>query len=232
MCLCDRPDYTRRVLASLRACDGIGDYRILPHCEPGDDHVRALVEGIDFAECLPTFNASRLGVNPNTENALLDGFGLSGFVIHVEDDILLAPDALRFYEWCRDRFATDPRVFSATSYNRRPGPAGPDELHRVRLRKWFHPWGWATWRDRWGAFSGSLHKIERGTWDARINERFCAGGRGARCQEAYPELSRSQNIGVVSSRRRLPREWFEENMHLRHWAGNHAVPIPDAPFRE
>src|SRR4051794_8309684 len=122
MCLFKRPDYTRRVLEALRACDGIGDYLVLPHVEPGDDEGRALVEGIDFAECLPTFNRERLGVNLNTENALLDGFSFGDFSIHVEDDIVLAPDALRYYEWCGARYAADPSVFSVTSYHRRAEP--------------------------------------------------------------------------------------------------------------
>ncbi len=108
MCHCLRPDYSRRVLHALGECVGIADYLILPHVEPASEEVRAEIEAIDFAECLPTFNASRLGVNRNTENALLDGFAFGDFVIHVEDDIVLAPDALLFYESMRRAISEGP----------------------------------------------------------------------------------------------------------------------------
>ena len=35
MCHYNRPDYSRQVLEALRACEGVGDYLILPHVEPG-----------------------------------------------------------------------------------------------------------------------------------------------------------------------------------------------------
>ena len=218
MCHCSRPDYTRRVLDALRLCEGIGDYLILPHLEPGNEAVLAEIETIDFAECQPTVNATRLGVNRNTENALLDGFGLADYVIHVEDDIVLAPDSLVYYEWCARRYRSDDRVFSVTTYNRRMEPATPADYHLVRLRKWFHPWGWATWRNRWETFSGRLYHCAMG-WDVLLNTVHCNGGQTPRCHEVYPELSRSQNIGIVSSRHYLPPEWLLENHHLKHWAG-------------
>ncbi len=229
ICLWNRPDYTRRCLDALRECRGIANYLILPHVEPGNEAVRAQVESIDFAESLPTMNRARLGVNGNTENALLDGFAFSGFVIHVEDDIVLARDALTFFEWSGARYADDARVFSVTGYNRLADPAPPGDYHRVRLRRWFHPWGWATWRDRWETFSGTLH-ASRTSWDVRLNAAHCSGGTTPRCLEAYPELSRSQNIGLVSSLGGRDVEWYREHHHLRHWAGD--VDVPSRPFSD
>ena len=40
MCHFNRPDYSRQVIEALRVCEGIGDYLILPHVEPGNDAVR------------------------------------------------------------------------------------------------------------------------------------------------------------------------------------------------
>ena len=45
---------------------------------------------IDFAACIPTFNAERFGVDLNTELALADGFHHADFVIHIEDDVVCA----------------------------------------------------------------------------------------------------------------------------------------------
>ncbi|WP_406694964.1 hypothetical protein V5E97_28370 [Singulisphaera sp. Ch08] len=228
MCLCDRPDYARQVLEALRACDGIGDYLVLPHVEPGNEEVRALIEAIDFAECLPTFNERRLGVNRNTENALLDGFSFGDFVIHIEDDILLAPDALRYFEWAAARYAADSSVFSVTGYNRRADPVAPEDYHRTRLRAWFHPWGWGTWKNRWELFSGRLY-LSPCTWDVFLNVNFCAEERTPCCHEVYPELARTQNIGRYSAigSHMAEESWFFKYRYLKYWAGNQVVPVAE-----
>jgi hypothetical protein len=224
MCHFKRPEYTRQAVESLRRCEGVGDYLILPHVEPGDDAVRAVVEGIDFAECVPTFNGERFGVALNTEMALADGFRHADFVVHVEDDVLCAPDALRYFEWCRDRFREDPRVFSVTAYNRSEAPPPPSDWHRVRLRHWFHPLACATWRDRWHRFRGRLHCAPEG-WDALLNWTFCGGNGPGWLREAYPALSRAQHIGVVSSLSAHSPEWYREHHDVRHWAADVEVPV-------
>jgi len=40
-----RPEYLCEVLESLRRCDGIESAVLLPHVEPGNDEVRALIHG-------------------------------------------------------------------------------------------------------------------------------------------------------------------------------------------
>jgi hypothetical protein len=229
-CQFRRPDYTRQMLAGLRACEGIGEYTILAHLEPGDEEVHALIRAIDFAECRRVENVHRLGVNVNAENALRHGFSLADYVIHLEDDIICAPDALRYYEWCRDRYGADPRVFSVTGYNRRSTPAPPSEYHAVHLRKWFHPWGFAIWRDRWDLFQGRLYSRFDVTWDVFLNETFCRGGTTPRCHEVYPELSRSQNVGLKTSRRTaMPTAHWSEHM-LKYWAAD--LDYPAEAFHE
>ncbi len=174
MCHFNRPDYSRQVIEALRVCEGIGDYLILPHVEPGNEAVRALVEEIDFALCIPTFNAERFGVDLNTELALADGFHHADFVIHIEDDVVCARDTLRYFEWCRERFADDMSVFSVTGFNRCNELPPPAAWHRVGLRNWFHPLACATWKDRWQTFRGRLHSAAAG-WDVFLNGTFCAG---------------------------------------------------------
>ena len=227
-CQFRRPQYTRRMLDALRGCTGIEEYTILVHLEPGHDEVQSLVRGIDFAECRIVENTHQLGVNLNTENALRHGFGLADFVIHLEDDILCAADALRYFEWCGERFASDPRAFSVTGYHRRQSPAPASESHAVRLRPWFHPWGFATWRDRWARFEGTLFDRLDTSWDIIINKTYCCGGPVPQRHEVYPELSRTQNIGLETSRFARSPKRFEHR--LSHWAGAH--PVPEAEFHE
>ncbi len=223
MCHYKRPQYSREVLDALRACDGIGDYLILPHVEPGDEEVRALIEAIDFAECLPTFHNIRQGLNANTENALADGFARSDYVIHLEDDILCAPDALRYFEWCRARFAADESVFTVSGYNREPDPSVPNMYHRVRRRRSFTPIGWATWRNRWDQFGGALRVLPY-PWDMFMNDAFPASGIPQFQVEVFPELSRVQHIGLISSISFETPEWYEEHFSVKCWSGDAGVP--------
>jgi hypothetical protein len=223
MCHFNRPAYSRQVIEALRGCDGIGDYLILPHVEPGNDEVRALVVEIDFAECIPTFNAERFGVDLNTELALADGFQHSDFVIHIEDDVVCARDALRYFEWCRERFRDDISVFSVTGYNRCAELPPPDRWHRVSVRHWFHPLACGIWKDRWESFRGRLHSAPAG-WDDFLNWMFCAGEQPGAFVEVYPELSRAQHIGVESSVHSYSPDWYREHHHVPHWAGDYDVP--------
>src|SRR5437870_3482062 len=94
MVLYNRPDYTKAVLDALRRCDGIGEYLILPHIEPGNEAVQALAKGIDFARVQITVNRQRLGIGRNTYLAWEHGFRKAEFIIHVEDDTLPARDCL------------------------------------------------------------------------------------------------------------------------------------------
>src|SRR5580693_6205950 len=118
--LYNRPDYTRQVLDALRRCDGIEDYILLPHIEPGNDNVLALVEAIDFAEVRITRNPMRLGIGRNTYLAWEHGAKAADFFIHIEDDTVPARDCLRYMEHCRQTYRDDQRVFSVAAYNRSP----------------------------------------------------------------------------------------------------------------
>jgi hypothetical protein len=222
-CQFRRPEYTRQVLEALRGCVGIEEYTILAHIEPGDEEVHALIRAIDFAECRRVENPYVQDVSLNTENALRHGFLMADYVIHIEDDIVCAPDALRYYEWCRERYRDDPRVFSVTGYNRRSTPAPPEESHTVRLRQWFHPWGVATWKDRWERFQGQLFGCRADPWAVYLNKTYCSGGSPPQCHEVYPELSRSQNIGLEKARSSRSPEWYREHHMLKYWAGNTEV---------
>jgi hypothetical protein len=181
------------------------------------------VEELDFAECIPTLNAERFGVNLNTELALADGFHRADFVIHIEDDVVCARDTLRYFEWCRQRFAEDLSVFSVTAYNRSAELPPHAAWHQVGVRHWFHPLACGTWKNRWEAFRGRLHSA-LGGWDAFLTWNFCAGKQPGGLVEVFPDLSRAQHIGLESSVSMHSADWYREHHRVRHWAGDHAVP--------
>src|SRR5262249_29728579 len=59
-----------------------------------------------------------------------------------EDDLVLAPGAVRFIDEGLERYEREPRAFSVSAY--RYGRDGKPGFGRR-----FCSWSWATWRDRW-----------------------------------------------------------------------------------
>lgn len=221
MTLWNRPEYTRRALEGLSRCDGVGKYLILPFVDPvngesPNEEVWELVRGVEFARCEPHLNESRLNTAANTHKALGRGFHEADFVVHVEDDIVLARDALAYFEWCRGQYQGDKDVFAVTGYSKsKPG----HQRYAVRRWKWFTCWGWGMWRDRWEEVKDHWSFNDKVGWAVNLNHSL----RGNRC-EIFPELSRAQNIGAEKGMRVPSPEWHRQHQFLEEWAGNHDIP--------
>ena len=116
-----RPEYTRQVIEGLRRCEGIEKYTVLSFVEPGSEpdcqETWEMVKAMDFADCYSFRNERRLGTAKNVYQALSVGFGFTDYVIHLENDCVPTPDALLFFEHCRDAYRDDPQVFSAAAFN-------------------------------------------------------------------------------------------------------------------
>ena len=220
--LCNRPEYTRRMFASLSKCVGIKDYLLLPQIEPVSHEVVSVARGVNFAECKYEINQKRLGCATNTFMALKRGFGLSDFVIHVEDDVCLAPDALLYAEFCAKRFRDASDVYTVSLYHR--GKCDESQFYKVTKRNWFVPWGWGTWKNRWeepgGMTSNWDFESKPGDkgWDVNINERLRKGRN-----EVHPVLARSLNIGAEGGIHTPSAKWHKENVHSDFWAGDASV---------
>lgn len=217
MTLCNRPQYTKRVLESLSRCIGIEKYLLLPFIEPGNDEVIGLVRGISFCECKMSINSKKMGCATNTFLALQKGFQSADFVTHVEDDVCLAPDALHYMEFCAERFKNVRDVYTVCLYQR--GPCSESNLHTISKRSYFVPWGWGTWKNRWqepNGMSGNWDLNEsRGGWDVHINKVL----RKSR-NEVYPILARAINIGAEGGVHTPSSEWHKQNVHSDIWAGS------------
>lgn len=182
-----RPEYARRLLDALEKCDGIQEYRVLMHIEPGPPEVLALARNAKFNRKVLVENADLLGCGPNTKCALDHGFQFANFVIHLEDDTVPGQDCLRYFEYAANTYQHDSTVFSVTSYSK--GTPEASRFHEVVRFPWFTPWGWGTWRDRWTDIRDHWSNAPV-TWDVCINQI-----RGDRV-EIRPLLARTQNIGA------------------------------------
>jgi hypothetical protein len=128
------------------------------------------------------------------------------FVIAGEEDVVVSSDVLEYMNYGMEMFRNDHVVLAVCAHDVGgtgwdvPGVGQRSALAhpaRVRLRHYFNPWVWGTWRDRWE--NVLLPRWEycnppvAGTgWDWNIatsvlprGEYFCL----------VPDASRSQNIG-------------------------------------
>jgi len=243
----NRPSYLRRSLAALGKCKGIEKYTVLIFVEPEVPEVAEVARS--FASrglanhCAVHVNPVNMGFPHNLRQALEVGFTRSDFSILVEDDIILAPDALLFFEWARDVYRHDQDVFTVSAYSdigHNPEGAlslGPSERHLTARRSHFTPWGWGTWFDRFEAMASTYSG-----WDAAMNFKvkqvkqgtdpasFGHGLRGNR-SEVFPLASRSNNIGFSDG---IHAKWYspEDMMASQFLYKSTAWPRPTKPFGE
>jgi hypothetical protein len=208
-----RPQYTRRVLESIIEAEKPGPIRLIACIEPGNEGVPAQFRNIPFDYEL-RINDHRLGGPRNTYQALSAGFELDDHVIHLEDDTVIASDALLYFDWAIRHYRYDKDVWTVTGYNRRVHPAAPHERHTVKRRRFFTAYGIGLWIDRWEEAHTKWPSGEHG-WDRYMN-RVARGNRS----EIFPLLSRIQNIGALDGYNVSP-SFHKRHHHTPEWAGNY-----------
>jgi hypothetical protein len=218
MTLCNRPNYVRRVFKALSECVGISDYIIIPMVEPVNKEVIELAHNIDFAEGRPVVNPSQYGPHRNTYEAFKRGFEIADFVILVQEDDELAPDALSFFEYCRQKYRDAEDVFSVNAYAlvKEAWRPPPEKYHRLCRRRHFMSFTAATWRSRWEEPGGMKDNWDfKQGWDIMIDGRFRKGR-----WEIHPCLPRVQNIGAEGGLYTPNAEWHRRTVHNEFWSGD------------
>lgn len=129
------------------------------------------------------------------------------FVVCGEEDVMVSSDVLTYMRWCATEFEHDPRVLIACAHSKGgqgwdlqiPARDADADQEAVRLLRYYNPWGFGTWRDRWDAIlspewdrgCNSGGPMDSG-YDHHIQRRILPKYR-MRC--VVPDASRSQNIG-------------------------------------
>lgn len=217
MCHWRRPDYTQKSIEYLSRCHGIKDYTVFIHIDgKGDPKVaeeslklRPVVKVLQVIE-----HKSHLGCNGNTRKALDSGFAVSDYVIHIEDDILVAKDGLRFLEWA-SQFEEDKNIFTTGIWRHNDGwlpsqnrPWIPGHERIAAICGGFYVWGWATWKSRWKEMQQGWTKGDdmKASWDCILTHNV-RGNRGS----LLPFIGRANNIGEELGTHR-GASW------VQHWA--------------
>lgn len=191
-----RADRVKRLLETLRACEPEG-YTLFVSAEPGYQEVLDVIGSIDFMPFQVSINKERLGLNENIRKALMTAVRAgSSFHVALEDDIALAPDALRMADW----FSGYARAseygclgfFAAASSEKSP--------MEVCEAQDFRSWGWCCTRESFDRFilPGLDHvpAYDGGKyahlWDFRMQDYLLAN----RVKTLHPLLTRSNHEGA------------------------------------
>lgn len=227
----DRIKYFSRVIQALAAADGANEYTILISIDgynktdfegfkylPNFEKYSNLIEiakkyqenveltGFPFKQVEVRIASTNLGYAKNKRQALEWGFEKSDYVIFIEDDIVVAPDALRWFEshYQNGVIHNDERLALVSCY----GYAFPQTIRENDLpthlldlglveelglldvyhpHNWHTPWGWATWRSVWD-------KLQLKNWSGNVID-LGQIIREKKMYEFLPVVGRCDNVG-------------------------------------
>jgi hypothetical protein len=109
---------------------------------------RAILERVDWdCEILTNFSDVNLGCRQRVSSGINWVFEQVEEAIILEDDCLPDPTFFRFCEELLERYRHDQRIGMISGDNFQFGRRRNDDSYY--FSKYFHIWGWATWRDRW-----------------------------------------------------------------------------------
>ena len=182
-----RPDHLYKTLEALADAKGAPDTDIWifsdgPKNAADEDDVAA-VRGIladpRWQQSFGQFTVVASDKNKGLARSIIDGVTKvivqRGAVIVLEDDLVVAPDFLRFMNSALERHQRTTEVGSITGYCPIPQPPAnyPYDVYAVP-RSCSH--SWATWSDRWEAVDWSGRDAPRLWQDAALRKRFMATG--------------------------------------------------------
>lgn len=109
---------------------------------------RAIIDRVDWdCEVLTNFSEVNLGCKVRVSSGIDWVFEQVEEAIILEDDCLPDPTFFRFCEELLERYRDDERVGMISGDNFQFGRRYGDDSYY--FSKYFHIWGWATWKDRW-----------------------------------------------------------------------------------
>lgn len=198
-----------------------------------NDTVLSEFSKLDYQDINVLKATKNLGCNRTTYELLDQAFHYDDYVVFIEDDILLAKDALYYFKYVGEKFKPCNDIFTVDGYNN--GLFNKDDYKKISISKSFKPWGWATWKNRWSDdtpdcpknnfkvdYHPKKHKgiwYKDGTWDCYMKK--CV--RGERCR-VFPLLPRSKNIGEIGAH--TPSKGFHAHKHtVPFWSDD--LPVND-----
>ena len=154
--LYNRPDHARNLLASLYKNPEFLKSPLYIYCDAAkhQEHEASVAEVRHVARELAPDHARIVerDINFGLAGSIIDGVSTAcaehGRVIVIEDDLVLSPVALAYFNRALDRYADDERVMHIAGYMY----PTEEELPELFFYREATCWGWATWSRAWQHF--------------------------------------------------------------------------------
>lgn len=190
------------MVTSLRLCRGFADSQVTifvdgaKHADdvPAVTAVQEYVQTLNLPNVSWSFREGNIGLRNSIYSGVSELVQERGRVIVLEDDLSLSPIALEYFNMALEYYSSESRVWSICGYIY-DAPSLRDRRSAVIL-PFAHPWGWATWADRWEMFDLD-NRPEREQLEAS------SFGRAFDLNGLYPFTQQLRN----SIRRRIS-SWF------------------------
>lgn len=195
----NRPNCTQQMIDWVSKCIGVETYHFIFFIEPGCPEVADIIENCTLNKTIH-YNDRLLGCWTNKKQAVEIGFESCDYLIFLEDDCLLAKDALLYFEYCNKTYRYMKSIGTVTAYNRFSshdyiqGQFLPNQLSE---RRWYNSTTWAIWK----------HKYEMiDNWTGQDKDLKTKLHDYYGMYEVFPILSRANNIGHVNGKTTVASE--------------------------
>lgn len=153
----NRPDSLASLLKSLKSCsefDALPLYIFVDAARNSEEKSlvgATYVVAESFSHSIKTVikRDINLGLKKSLTLGIEEVLGRHDSLIVLEDDLLIGPFALDYFLRGLEKYRDLPQVVSICGYA--VGELSDDSIDSSHFLPMTHPWGWATWRDRWQA---------------------------------------------------------------------------------
>ena len=175
-----RPDHTRRMLETVRANAGFEGSPVFVFCdgpkrpedEPEVRRTREIVRGQLDGRAQIVERTQNMGLARSIIAGVTELVSRFGRVIVLEDDLLLSPATLGYFNAALERYEADPKVMHISAYM---FPVAAD-LPQAFFYREATCWGWATWARAWQHFVADGAAIREYVVSRKLQHEFNVRG--------------------------------------------------------
>ncbi len=237
-----RERYTRILFDTLDKCYGMGEFPVTISVDISEQFRDDSMQVLALAEAWAAkwnaitpdliriyTNEPRLGIDLNKLFVAEKAFERGDYMILIEDDIGLAPDALRYFCAMGERYLRDKSVFSVSGYNRVDAEKwiyAQQLPYAVELSRGYCPWGTGIFKDRWNEIfgdGGERYKKETGKQANGLHDHFL---NELHRRVVVPVVGRTNHLGWENSEHTPSHAFLMANEYCRYWAVQ--LDLPDA----
>lgn len=174
----NRRDRLEIMFESLRACDGFSESPITIFVDGPRDRtevprvtaVRDYVTSLELPNVRYQFAAANCGLRASIASGVSQICADAGRVIVLEDDLILCPSVLRYFNEALTKYADRECIWSVCAYM--PEVVRLQTHDAALVLPTTHPWGWATWHRAWRTFDVNGPIDSRTLQSRAIRERL------------------------------------------------------------